>query len=163
LNLSKFYDEEKHDVAWEELAKCVNYAVRFLDNVIDTTPYHFEENEVNQKLERRVGLGSMGLAELLIKMNIRYGSPESLEFLDKLYGFMARESYLASAEIAAEKGSFGAFDSEKYLQSGFMKNLVATYPEVGATIQEKGMRNVTVITQAPTGKRIAPYVRKNIA
>lgn len=138
-------------MAWDELAKCVNYAVRFLDNVIDTTPYHFEENEANQKLERRVGLGSMGLAELLIKMNIRYGSPESLEFLDKLYGFMARESYLASAEIADEKGSFGAFDSEKYLQSGFMKNLVATYPEVGAAVQEKGMRNVTVITQAPTG------------
>lgn len=76
-----------------------------MDNVIDKTPYHFPENEANQKLERRVGLGTMGLAELMIKLNIRYGSPESLEFLDKLYGFMAREAYLASAEIAGEKGS----------------------------------------------------------
>jgi len=50
-----------------------------------------------------VGLGTMGLAELLIRLEIRYGSPESLEFLDKLYGFIAREAYLASTEIAAEK------------------------------------------------------------
>ncbi|KGE16532.1 adenosylcobalamin-dependent ribonucleoside-diphosphate reductase [Paenibacillus wynnii] len=151
VNLSKFYDEEKHDVDWEDLATTTRYSVRFLDNVIDKTPYHFPENEANQKLERRVGLGTMGLAELMIKLNIRYGSPESLEFLDKLYGFMAREAYLASAEIAGEKGSFQAFDTEKYLLSGFMKNITETYPEVGAAIRENGMRNVTVITQAPTG------------
>lgn len=151
LNLSKFYDEANHDVDWEDLAKSTRYAVRFLDNVIDKTPYHFEENKQNQQTERRVGLGSMGLAELMIKLNIRYGSPESLEFLDKLYGFIARESYLASSEIAAEKGSFKAFDCEKFLQSGFMKNMVEQFPEVGESIRENGMRNVTVITQAPTG------------
>jgi ribonucleoside-diphosphate reductase alpha chain len=122
-----------------------------LDNVIDKTPYHFPENEANQKNERRVGLGTMGLAELMIKLNIRYGSPESLAFLDKLYGFMAREAYLASAEIAGEKGSFLAFDTEKYLMSGFMKNMLEAYPEVGEAIRKNGMRNVTVITQAPTG------------
>ncbi|CAG5086891.1 Ribonucleoside-diphosphate reductase NrdZ [Thermobacillus xylanilyticus] len=151
LNLSKFYDEEKDDVAWDELAKVTRWSVRFLDNVIDKTPYHFKENEKNQKRERRVGLGSMGLAELLIKLKIRYGSPESLEFLDKLYGFIAREAYLASTEIAAEKGSFEAFDAEKFLQSGFMRNMVSVYPEVGEAVRKRGMRNVTVITQAPTG------------
>lgn len=151
VNLSKFYDEKNHDVDWEDLARTTRYSVRFLDNVIDKTPYHFEENEANQKNERRVGLGTMGLAELMIKLNIRYGSPESLEFLDKLYGFMAREAYLASAEIAGEKGSFLAFDTEKYLMSGFMKNMLETYPEVGEAIRKHGMRNVTVITQAPTG------------
>lgn len=151
VNLSKFYDAEKHDVAWEELGRVVRYSTRFLDNVIDKTPYHFEENQVNQMNERRVGLGSMGLAELMIKLEIRYGSPESLEFLDKLYGFMAKEAYLASADIAGEKGSFKKFDKEKFLQSGFMKNMVAEFPEVGAAVQKKGMRNVTVITQAPTG------------
>ncbi|WP_339802519.1 adenosylcobalamin-dependent ribonucleoside-diphosphate reductase [Paenibacillus sp. FSL R5-0744] len=151
VNLSKFYDEKNHDVDWEDLATTTRYSVRFLDNVIDKTPYHFPENEANQKNERRVGLGTMGLAELMIKLNIRYGSPESLAFLDKLYGFMAREAYLASAEIAGEKGSFLAFDTEKYLMSGFMKNMLETYPEVGEAIRKHGMRNVTVITQAPTG------------
>lgn len=151
VNLSKFYDAERHDVDWEELGKVVRYSVRFLDNVIDRTPYHFKENEINQKSERRVGLGTMGLAELLIRLGIRYGSPESLEFLDKLYGFIAKEAYLASAEIAGEKGSFEKFELDKFLQSGFMKNMVREYPEVGAAIQKHGMRNVTVLTQAPTG------------
>ncbi|MFC5452483.1 adenosylcobalamin-dependent ribonucleoside-diphosphate reductase [Paenibacillus aestuarii] len=151
INLSKFYDAQKHDVNWVELGKVVRYSTRFLDNVIDKTPYHFEENRVNQQGERRVGLGSMGLAELMIKLNIRYGSPESLVFLDELYGFMAKEAYLASAEIAGEKGSFQAYIEDKFLQSGFMKNMTEVYPEVGAAIQANGMRNVTVITQAPTG------------
>ncbi|WP_284640823.1 adenosylcobalamin-dependent ribonucleoside-diphosphate reductase [Paenibacillus silviterrae] len=151
VNLSKFYDADKHDVDWEELGQVVRYSTRFLDNVINKTPYHFEENRVNQQGERRVGLGTMGLAELMIKLRIRYGSPESLAFLDKLYGFMAKEAYLASSEIAEEKGSFSNFESEPFLQSGFMKNMVAAYPEVGEAIKQKGMRNVTVITQAPTG------------
>ena len=97
-----------------------------------------------------MGLGTMGLAELMIKLNIRYGSPESLEFLDKLYGFIAREAYLASADIAEEKGSFQAFDAELYLQSGFMK----IWPRCIRKLPKrcvKGARNVTVITQAPTG------------
>ena len=74
-----------------EVITTTRYSVRFLDNVITKTPYHFEQNEQNQKKERRVGLGTMGLAELMIKLHIRYGSPESLEFLDKLYGFIAKD------------------------------------------------------------------------
>lgn len=151
INLAKFYDEVAHDVNWEELARVTRYAVRFLDNVIDATPYHFAENEHNQKRERRVGLGSMGLAELLIKLQIRYGSAESLTFLDRLYRFIARESYLASAEIAAEKGPFPAFETEPFLQSGFMKHMVQHFPELKEAIREHGIRNVTVLTQAPTG------------
>ncbi|RUT27904.1 adenosylcobalamin-dependent ribonucleoside-diphosphate reductase [Paenibacillus zeisoli] len=151
LNLSKFYDESSEDVAWDELARATRYSVRFLDNVINKTPYHFRENEENQKNERRVGLGTMGLAELMIKLKIRYGSAESLEFLDRLYGFIARESYLASADIAEEKGAFPAFDADKYLQSGFMKEMVKEFPEVGESVRAKGIRNVTIITQAPTG------------
>lgn len=151
INLAKFYDQESHDIAWEELGKVTRWSVRFLDNVIDKTPYHFKENEENQKRERRIGLGTMGLAELLIKLGIRYGSEESLVVLDRLYGFIAKEAYLASSELAAEKGSFPAFDGEKFVQSGFMRELIAAYPEVGESVAKKGMRNVTVITQAPTG------------
>lgn len=151
INLSKFYDAKNHEVDWKDLGKVVRYSVRFLDNVIDKTPYHFEENRINQQGERRVGLGTMGLAELMIKLEIRYGSPESMVFLDKLYGFMAKEAYIASAETAGEKGSFPHYIEDKFLQSGFMKNIVEVYPEVDAAIKKNGMRNVTVITQAPTG------------
>jgi ribonucleoside-diphosphate reductase alpha chain len=138
-------------VDWDDLGKTVRYSVRFLDNVIDKTPYHFPENKENQQGERRVGLGTMGLAELMIKLEVRYGSPESLVFLDKIYGFMAKEAYIASAEIAAEKGSFKHYIYDKFMKSGFMKNIVSEFPEVGAAIKKNGMRNVTVITQAPTG------------
>ncbi|WP_214629109.1 adenosylcobalamin-dependent ribonucleoside-diphosphate reductase [Paenibacillus agaridevorans] len=151
VNLSQFYDAKRGDVDWDELAQVTQSAVRFLDNVIDKTPYHFEQNERNQKLERRIGLGTMGLAELMIKLGIRYGGEESIDFLDRLFGFIAKEAYLASSRLAAEKGSFPAFDADLYLQSGFMKELVAAYPEVGEAIRRDGIRNVTVLTQAPTG------------
>jgi ribonucleoside-diphosphate reductase alpha chain len=151
INLSKVYDENKHDVDWDGLAKIVRTGVRICDNVTDYTMYPLPQQRDIQGKERRSGLGTMGLAELLIKLNIRYGSPESLIFLDKLYGFIAKEAYLASADLAEEKGSFYHFEYDKFIQSGFMKRMIDIYPEVGEAIRKKGMRNVTVITQAPTG------------
>jgi ribonucleoside-diphosphate reductase alpha chain len=148
INLAKFYDEEKHDVAWDDLERTVAYAIRFLDNVIDTTPYFFEENRKVQLAERRVGLGTMGVAELMIKLHIRYGSDESVEFIDKLYKFMAVHAYKTSSAIAKEKGSFPQFDPEKFLQSGFMADMPA---DVREQIRKDGIRNVTLLTQAPTG------------
>lgn len=146
INLAKFVKDGEVD--WETLGECVRYAVRFLDNVIDITPYHFKENEENQKGERRVGLGTMGLAEMLIRLKIRYGSEECLAFLDKLYHFIAREAYLASTEIAAEKGPFPKFDAEKFLQSRFVQQFE---DDVKEAIRTRGIRNVTLLTQAPTG------------
>lgn len=146
INLAKFVKGE--DVDWERLGRTTRYAVRFLDNVIDATPYFFLENQVQQMKERRVGLGTIGLAEMLIRLGIRYGSPECEKFLDKLYSFIAREAYLASADYAAEKGSFPAFEADKFLQSGFMQRMPA---EVREAVAEKGIRNVTLLTQAPTG------------
>lgn len=148
INLSRFYDAENHDVAWEDLASAVRYGVRFLDNVIDSTPYFFEENARVQGAERRVGLGTMGIAELMVKLHIRYGSPESLEFIDRLYYFIAENAYLMSADLAAEKGTFTAFDADKFLESGFMLGMP---DHIRETIRQKGMRNVTLLTQAPTG------------
>lgn len=146
INLSKFVSEG--DVAWDDLGKAVRYAVRFLDNVIDATPYFFDQNYAQQKAERRVGLNTMGLAEMLIRLGIRYGSDESVQFIDRLYRFISREAYHASADIAAEKGPFAMFDAEKYLQSGYMKGM----PEdVREAVREKGVRNVTLLTQAPNG------------
>lgn len=74
LNLGKFVQEG--DVLWDELGMAVRYAIRFLDDVIDTTPYFFEENRQQQTKERRVGLGGMGLAEMLIQLGLRYGSQD---------------------------------------------------------------------------------------
>lgn len=148
VNLARFANEEGTDVKWDDLRKTVRYALRFLDNVIDYTIYFFEENEKLQKSERRVGMGTIGLAELLIRLGIRYGSDKSLEFIDKLFKFIAAESYLMSAEIAKEKGSFPKFKATQFLQSGYMKQM----PEnVREHIRKNGIRNVTMNTQAPTG------------
>lgn len=148
INLSKFYDAEMQDVAWDDLRDAVHYAVRFLDNVIDSTPYFFEENARVQGMERRVGLGTMGIAELMIRLQVRYGSPESEEFIDRLYKFIAVEAYTMSSEIAQEKGAFSAFDADKFLQSGFMQGMP---DDVRDQIRHNGVRNVTLLTQAPTG------------
>jgi ribonucleoside-diphosphate reductase alpha chain len=146
INLSKFVSDG--DVAWDDLGKAVRYAVRFLDNVIDATPYFFDENFSQQKAERRVGLNTMGLAEMLIRLGIRYGSDESVQFIDRLYRFISGEAYNASADIAAEKGPFPMFEAEKFLESGYMQNM----PEdVREAVREKGARNVTLLTQAPNG------------
>ena len=146
LNLSRFTANGK--VKWEELGHSVRTAVRFLDNVIDATPYFFPQNATQQQDERRVGMGTIGLAEMLIRLGIRYGSDESVEFIDKLYSFIAQEAYLASSSIAEEKGSFALFDAEKFLQSGFMRQMPA---DVREAVRTKGVRNVTLLTQAPTG------------
>ena len=147
LNLAKFVTADGQ-VDWPKLRQGVRYAVRFLDNVIDATPYFFEENEKQQLSERRVGMGTMGLAEMMIRLKIKYGSPESEQFLDELYKFIASEAYLASSDYAAEKGPFSQFEADKFLQSGFMQGMP---DNVQAAVREQGIRNVTLLTQAPTG------------
>ncbi|MCB9803007.1 adenosylcobalamin-dependent ribonucleoside-diphosphate reductase [Candidatus Nomurabacteria bacterium] len=133
---------------WNALKKSARTLTRFLDNVIDLTPYYFKENEDNQKSERRIGGGTLGLGELLIKLRMRYGSDESLEFIDKIYSTITEEMYKASAELAEEKGAFPKFEADKFLESGFMKTMPESVREI---IREKGIRNVTLTTQAPTG------------
>lgn len=148
LNLAKFYDEANHDVDWDSLDVATRYATRFLDNVIDSTPYFYDENRERQLSERRVGLNNMGLAELMIRLGIRYGSPESVKFIDKLYSFMTRAAYETSIDLAREKGPFPLFEADKFAQSGFIKTLPR---DVQDGIRKQGIRNVTLLTQAPTG------------
>ena len=135
-------------VLWDELAKTVRYAVRFLDNVIDATPYFIDENKKQQQRERRVGLGIMGLAEMLIRCGVRYGSDACSAFLDKLGQFIAVEAYKASSDYAVEKGVFPEFDADKLLDSGFMKGMPKS---VRTLVKKQGLRNVTLLTVAPTG------------
>jgi len=146
INLSRFVKDG--EVLWEDLRRAVRLGVRFLDNVIDVTPYFFERNEKVQKAERRIGLGTLGLGEMLIMLGLRYGSDESIAFIDKLYEFICTEAYLASTDLAKEKGPFPKFDAEKFLQSKFVRSL----PEqVREKIKRDGIRNVCILTQAPTG------------
>ncbi len=148
INLSKFYDPVSHDVAWDMLRQTVEYSTRFLDNVIDTTPYFFEENRDVQMSERRVGLGTMGIAELMLKLGVRYGSDESVALIDEIYQAIAVASYETSSDLAREKAAFPMFDAEKFLESGFMQSM----PEhVRQKVRQDGIRNVTLLTQAPTG------------
>ena len=148
INLSKFYDPVNHDVAWDKLRQTVQYSTRFLDNVIDTTPYFFEENRDVQMSERRVGLGTMGIAELMLKLGVRYGSDESVALIDEIYKSVAIASYETSSELAREKAAFPMFDAEKFLESGFMQGMPK---DLRVKIRQDGIRNVTLLTQAPTG------------
>jgi len=137
LNLPTFIKGD--DITWDELSAAIAVAVRFLDDVIDVTPYFQQtrvegvvsthrtqavppfphEIEQRRKSERRIGLGTMGLADLLIRLGLRYGGEESLAELDKLYSFIAKTAYLASVELAQEKGRLLAYTDE-FLKSGFM-------------------------------------------
>ncbi|KKP89192.1 MAG: Ribonucleoside-diphosphate reductase [Berkelbacteria bacterium GW2011_GWA2_35_9] len=148
INLAKFYNKETQDVDWKRLEIAAQYSTRFLDNIIDATPYFMDENKTQQQGERRVGLNTMGLAELLIKKKIRYGSQESLDFIDKLYRFLTTIVYKASIGLAIEKGAFPQFIAEKHIESGFMK---AMPQEIRDLVVKYGIRNVTLLTQAPNG------------
>ncbi len=148
VNLAKHLIADQKEVDWNKLKTTVQYAVRFQDNVIDATPYFFDENYKQQMSERRVGMGTIGLAEMLIRLGLRYGSPEAVSFIDKLYQFIAVTSYETSIELAREKGAFSQFDAEKFLQSGYMKNMPNYIRDL---VAKYGIRNVTIMTQAPTG------------
>jgi ribonucleoside-diphosphate reductase alpha chain len=153
----KWNEIKDYDVDWDSLAKACHIAVRLQDNIIDYTPYFLEENKNVQLSERRVGIGTMGLATLMIKLKLRYGSDEGNDFVDKLYKFIAYQTYTASMNIAEEKGAFPKFEYEKFIQSGFMKRLLNEFPELQTKLKRTGIRNVTLLTQAPTGST-ATYI-----
>lgn len=152
LNLANMVDHGKKDVAWTKLEKTIRTAVRLQDNVIDKTHYFLEENKTQALGERRVGLGVMGLHDLMIWCNRRYGSKEDMPFIEKLFKFIATKAYETSIDLAAEKGSYPFLkdqkNREKMLQSGFMKKLPKTIQE---GVRKHGIRNSHLLTIAPTG------------
>ena len=133
---------------YKKLYATAKIALRFLDDVVDATSYFYEEIKKTQLDRRRTGLGTMGLADALIKMKIRYGSPESIKSIDKIYQIIRDAAYESSVEIAKEKGSFLAFDAKKYLQGDFIKKLPKKTID---GIKKHGIRNAVLLTQAPTG------------
>ena len=147
MNLSA-YVNKKGQFEYTKFGKDVQVAVRFLDNVIDDTHYFYKENEKVAKDIRRQGLGILGLADALIKMKVKYGSGESLKVIDKMFKTLRDNAYIASSNIAAEKGSFPKFKKEKYLEGWHIKKL----PEaIRKKIAKQGIRNAVLLTIAPTG------------
>jgi ribonucleoside-diphosphate reductase alpha chain len=130
------------------LAEDSRVAMRFLDNVVDANEYFLPENEAAQMGTRRTGLGTMGLADALIKMGLAYGSEESTVAIEKIYRTIRDAAYDMSADIAAEKGPAPHFDFEKYPQGQFIQELPAA---IQAKIKKQGIRNAVLLTQAPTG------------
>lgn len=158
VNLAQFADAKTKQVDFEALKETVKVGVRMQDNVIDATPYFLEENRVQALGERRVGLGVMGLADLLIYCDKEYGSPEGNELVDEIFKTIAAAAYEESVELASERGSFpfliGNTDEETaalrkaFTETGFMQGMPE---EIRAGILENGIRNSHLLTVAPTG------------
>lgn len=158
INLANMVDKEKKVVDYEKLKRTVEIGVRMQDNVIDATPYFLEENRKQALGERRIGLGVMGLADLLIYCEKVYGSEEGNKLVDELFKTIATTAYRASIELAKEKGSFpfliGQTEEETrklreaFINTGYMKRM----PEdIRQDILKYGIRNSHLLTVAPTG------------
>ncbi|MEA2075604.1 MAG: adenosylcobalamin-dependent ribonucleoside-diphosphate reductase [Euryarchaeota archaeon] len=132
INVSKFVDPDDGEVDWGRLKEAVWLCVRFLDDVIDVNRYPLPEIEKMTRANRKIGLGIMGFAELLIKLGIAYDSKDALSMGEKLMQFVTSEARQCSRALGLEKGSFPNF-------------------ELSVWSKYEAMRNATVTTIAPTG------------
>ena len=133
------------------LEHVVRTAVRFLDRVVSVATYPLPETAARQRQERRVGLGTLGLGEYLVRRGVRYGSDEAVQVCDELYRRIAYYAYDESTKIAAEEGCCPCWSAGRWYESGFGGTLHAHFPELYERVLEHGLRNVTLLTQAPTG------------
>ncbi len=133
---------------YDSLAADSSVAMRFMDNVVDANFYFYPENLREQMNIRRTGLGTMGLGDALIKMKIPYGSEESIKVIDKIYRTIRDSAYETSSDLAEEKGAFPKFESDKFMQGYFIRNLPKSIQQ---KIARHGVRNAVILTQAPTG------------
>ncbi|MCA0304748.1 MAG: adenosylcobalamin-dependent ribonucleoside-diphosphate reductase [Proteobacteria bacterium] len=132
----------------DALEGLVPTAVRMLDNVIDVSRFPLPQQEKEAKAKRRIGLGVTGLADALIFCGVRYGSPEAVRLTREWLGAVQRFSYLASADIAAEKGFFPLYERTRYLSGETIRGLPE---EVRTAIGRYGIRNALLNSIAPTG------------
>lgn len=133
---------------WKKLEKTIRLAVRFLDNVLDVNKYSLPEVEAKSKNTRRIGIGVMGLAEYLFAKGLRYGSMKAAMEVERLMRFIRDVAYMASIELAIEKGAFPKFDPTSYTKASFVTKLPAA---IRKEIKKHGIRNVTLMAMAPTG------------
>ncbi len=154
INLSSFVNRGYSDDAeidWERMKYSINNCVRFLDNVVSwnelLNPLEKQKESVRQT--RRVGLGVMGIADMLNQLGVAYDSDEGVQIMERIMKFVANQAYKASANIAKEKGKCEVFNFEKYSKNPFFKE--ALDDDTKQLIKEHGLRNIALISIAPTG------------
>jgi len=130
------------------LDRLVRVAVRMMDNVVDASRFPLPQQEAEARAKRRIGLGVTGLADALLMLGLRYGSDGAAVQTEAWMQAIARSAYLASVDLAREKGPFALFDAEKFLGSGTM---AAMDEDVRAAIAAHGIRNSHLTSVAPTG------------
>ena len=126
----------------------VTTAVRMMDNVVDASRFPLPQQEAEAKAKRRIGLGVTGLADALLMVGSRYGSDQAAALTEEWMHQIARAAYLASVDLAREKGAFPLFDADMYLASGTMQAMDA---DVRDAVRKHGIRNALLTSIAPTG------------
>ena len=151
INLANFVDKKTHEVLFNKLKETVSIAIRMQDNVIDATPYFLEKNKEQALGERRIGLGVMGLHDMLIWANKKYGSDDANQLVELVMKTIAEAAYDASCEIAKEKGTFPFLKNESIADFSMLPFVQKLSPEIRKKIAKYGVRNSHLLTIAPTG------------
>ncbi|MBC8345419.1 MAG: adenosylcobalamin-dependent ribonucleoside-diphosphate reductase [Candidatus Marinimicrobia bacterium] len=149
INLERFVDVDGNFMI-DEFKDTVGIATRFLDNVIDYNldRHALDSQKQNATNDRRIGLGILGLGDMLVRMGIKYDSDDAIQTVEQVMQILRDSAYDTSVELANEKGSFPNFDWAGYRKSQFIKNLPRN---LNNKIKENGIRNSTVLTVPPTG------------
>ena len=151
INLARLVrDPFEVDASLDEVAldDLVRVAVRMMDNTVDASRFPLPQQAAEAAAKRRIGLGVTGLADALLMVGLRYGSEEAADATDRWLRLVARAAYLASVDLAKEKGAFPLFDAEKFLASGTMEGMDE---DVRQAVAVHGIRNALLTSIAPTG------------
>ena len=149
INLERFVDQEGNFQV-EEFKETIQIATRFLDNVIDYNldRHALDSQKQNAENDRRIGLGILGLGDMLVRMQIKYDSEDALQTVDQVLKIFRDTAYETSKDLAIEKGVFPNYNWDGFRKSKFIKNLPRN---LKSHIKENGIRNSTVLTVPPTG------------
>jgi len=154
INLSRFVKDgftAHASVDWDQLADSTMILTRFLDNVVtwNESLNALEKQRVAAKETRRLGLGVMGIADMLNQMGLAYDSQEGIALIEKSMAFISNAAYQASASLAGEKGPSPIFNYKKYMECPFIQEALSE--ETKQAIAENGIRNIAIMSIAPTG------------
>ncbi len=152
INLTRFVTApftEQAAFDYAAFGRVIDTSVRMLDDVLDATHWPLEQQQAEAAAKRRVGLGFTGLGDALIMLRQRYDTVPARDIATKISEFMRDRSYLASVELAKERGAFPLFNADMYLSGGNFASRLP--PEVKEQIRKHGIRNSHLLSIAPTG------------